>query len=82
MQKVAGKEQLVSAWLIRFHLEKIMFVMLFLVCIHTQWRNVISGGPRFKMFEGPLIEVPKARVKRHICMSFLGGPGHAHPENF
>jgi hypothetical protein len=35
MQKVAGKEQLVSAWLIRFHLEKIMFVMLFLVCIHT-----------------------------------------------
>jgi hypothetical protein len=47
-----------------------------------QWRNVISGGPRFKIFEGPLVEVLKARVKRHICTSFLGGPGHVHPENF
>jgi hypothetical protein len=36
MQKVSGKEQLVSARLIRFRqLEKNMFVMLFLVCIHT-----------------------------------------------
>jgi hypothetical protein len=41
-----------------------------------QWRNVISGGPRFKIFEGPLVEVPKARVERRICTSFLGGPGH------
>ena len=24
-----------------------------------QWRNVISEGPRFKIFEGPLVEVPK-----------------------
>jgi hypothetical protein len=47
-----------------------------------QWHNVISGGPRFKIFEGPLVEVLKARVKRHICTSFLGGPGHVHPENF
>jgi hypothetical protein len=38
-----------------------------------QWRNVISGGPRFKIFEGPpLVEVPKARVERRICTSFLG----------
>jgi hypothetical protein len=48
----------------------------------SQWRNVISGGPRFKIFEGPLVEVPKARVERRICTSFLGGPGHAQPENF
>jgi hypothetical protein len=47
-----------------------------------QWRNVISGDPRFKIFEGPLVEVLKARVKRRICTSFLGGTGHAHPENF
>ena len=31
-----------------------------------QWRNVISGGPRFKIFEGPLVEVPKAQVERRI----------------
>jgi hypothetical protein len=31
-----------------------------------QWRNVILGGPRFKIFEGPLEEVPKARVERRI----------------
>jgi hypothetical protein len=47
-----------------------------------QWRNFISGGPRLKIFEGPLVEVLKARVKRRICTSFLGGPGHVHPENF
>jgi hypothetical protein len=38
----------------------------------SQWRNVISGGPRFKIFEAPLVEVPKARVERRICTSFLG----------
>jgi hypothetical protein len=37
-----------------------------------QWRNVISGGPRFKIFEGPLVEVLKARVEHRICTSFLG----------
>jgi hypothetical protein len=47
-----------------------------------QWRNVISGGPRFKIFEGPLVEVLKARVEHRICTSFLGCPGHVHPENF
>jgi hypothetical protein len=36
-------------------------------------RNVISGAHRFKIFEGPLVEVPKARVERRICTSFLGG---------
>jgi hypothetical protein len=40
-----------------------------------QWRNAISGGPRFKIFEGPLVEVPKARVERRICTSFLGVQG-------
>jgi hypothetical protein len=40
-----------------------------------QWRNVISRGPQFKIFEGPLVEVPKARVERRICTSFLGVQG-------
>jgi hypothetical protein len=26
--------------------------------------------------------VLKARVEHRICTSFLGGPGHVHPENF
>jgi hypothetical protein len=43
--------------------------------------NVISGGPRFKHFEGPLLEVPKAQVECRICTNFLVGPWHAHPEN-
>ena len=38
-------------------------------------RNVISGAHRFKIFEGPLVEVPKARVERRICTSFLGVQG-------
>jgi hypothetical protein len=32
-----------------------------------QWRNVISGGPRFKIFEGPLVEVLKARSTLLKC---------------
>jgi hypothetical protein len=42
-----------------------------------QWRNFISGGPRFKIFEAPpLVEVPlNARVERRICTSFLGVQG-------
>jgi hypothetical protein len=47
-----------------------------------QWRNIVSGGPWFKIFEGPLVEVPKAQVERRIYTSFLGGPGHAHLEKF
>jgi hypothetical protein len=50
--------------------------------LQNQWRNIIAGGPRFKIFEGLLVEVPKARVECRICTSFLGCPGHAHPENF
>jgi hypothetical protein len=36
---------------------------------------LISGGPRFKISEGPLVEVSKARVERRICTSFLGVQG-------
>jgi hypothetical protein len=50
--------------------------------MYEQWRNVISGGPQFKIFEGPLVEVLKARVEHRICTSFLGGAGNVHPENF
>ena len=41
-------------------------------------------APGSKFFEGPppLVEMPKARVERRICTSFLGGQGPAHPENF
>ena len=51
---------------------------------YIQWRNVIScRGPPVQNFRRPpLVEVPKARVERRICTSFLGGPGHVHPENF
>ena len=44
--------------------------------------TAISGAPGPKLSKVPLVEVPKAQVKRHICTSFLGGPEHAHPENF
>jgi hypothetical protein len=44
--------------------------------------TAISGAPGSKLSKAPLVEVPKAQVKRHICTSFLGGPEHAHPENF
>ena len=48
----------------------------------NQWRNVISGAPGSKFSKAPLVEVLKARVEHRICTSFLGGPGHVHPENF
>ena len=44
--------------------------------------TAISGAPGPKLSKVPLVEVPKAQVKRHICTSFLGCPEHAHPENF
>ena len=44
--------------------------------------TAISGAPGPKLSKVPLVEVPKAQVKRHICTSFLEGPEHAHPENF
>jgi hypothetical protein len=47
-----------------------------------QWRNIISGGPQFKIFEGPLVEVPKAQVERHICTSFLWGSRACSPGKF
>ena len=61
-----------------------VYILFLSVCLYSsnQWRNVISGGPRFKIFEGPLVEVLKARVEHRICTSFLGGPAHVHPENF
>ena len=40
-----------------------------------QWRNVISGGPRFKIFEGPPSRSAKGTVERRICTSFLGVQG-------
>ena len=40
--------------------------------------TAISGAPGSKLSKAPLVEVPKAQVKRHICTSFLGGPEHAH----
>ena len=44
--------------------------------------TLYQGAPGSKFSKAPLVEVPKARVERRICTSFLGGPGHAQPENF
>jgi hypothetical protein len=35
-----------------------------------QWRNVTSGGPRFKIFEGPLVEVPKGTSRAPYMHEF------------
>ena len=42
--------------------------------------TAISGAPGPKLLKVPLVEVPEAQVKCHICTSFLGGPEHAHPD--
>jgi hypothetical protein len=48
----------------------------------NQWRNVISGGPRFKIFEGPPSRSAKGTSWAPYMHEFLGGPGHVHPESF
>ena len=52
-----------------------------LVVYQEDGGTAISGATGSKLSKAPLVEVPKAQVKRHICTSFLGGPEHAHPEN-
>ena len=47
-----------------------------------QWRNVISGGPRFKIFEGPPSRSSKGTSLEPYTHEFSRGAGHAHPENF
>ena len=44
--------------------------------------TLYQGAPGSKISKAPLVEVLKARVEHRICTSFLGGPGHVHPENF
>ena len=44
--------------------------------------TLYQGAPGSKFSKAPLVEVLKARVEHRICTSFLGGPGHVHPENF
>jgi hypothetical protein len=44
--------------------------------------TLYQGAPGSKFSKAPLVEVLKARVEHRICTSFLGGPGHIHPENF
>jgi hypothetical protein len=44
--------------------------------------TLYQGPPGSKFSKAPLVEVLKARVEHRICTSFLGGPGHVHPENF
>jgi hypothetical protein len=51
-------------------------------CVLTSGVTLYQGALGSKFSKGPLVEVPKARVERRICTSFLRGPGHAHPENF
>ena len=60
----------------------------FAVLVLQKWNNILSGvtlyqgAPGSKFSKAPLVEVLKARVEHRICTSFLGGPGHVHPENF
>ena len=43
--------------------------------------NCLCSG--VTLYQGaPGSKFSKAQVERRICSSFLGGPGHAHPENF
>ena len=44
--------------------------------------TLYQGAPGSKFSKAPLVEVLKARVEHRICTSFLGGPGHVHPEIF
>jgi hypothetical protein len=44
--------------------------------------TLYQGAPGSKFSKAPLVEVLKARVEHRICTSFLGSPGHVHPENF
>jgi hypothetical protein len=48
----------------------------------TSGVTLYQGPPGSKFSKAPLVEVLKARVEHRICTSFLGGPGHVHPENF
>jgi hypothetical protein len=44
--------------------------------------TLYQGAPGSKFSKAPLVEVLKARIEHRICTSFLGDPGHVHPENF
>ena len=55
--------------------------VLLLGLIHYSGVTLYQGGGAVQIFEGPLVDVPKARVECRICTCFLGGPGHVHPEN-
>ena len=48
----------------------------------SQWRNVISGAPRFKIFEDPLVKVPKARVGAPCMHEFSTGSRACSPGKF
>ena len=48
----------------------------------TSGVTLYQGAPGSKFSKAPLVEVPKARVERRICTSFLWGPGHAHAKIF
>jgi hypothetical protein len=50
--------------------------------LNGQWRNVISGAPRFKIFEGPPSRSAKGTSWAPYVHEFSRGPGHVHPENF
>ena len=51
-----------------------------LVVYQEDGGTAISGAPGSKLSKAPVVEVPKAQVKRHICTSFLWGPEHAHSD--
>jgi hypothetical protein len=51
--------------------------------VGNQWPNVISTGPRFKIFEGSSSRSAKGTSRAPYMHEFSRGPGHAHArENF
>jgi hypothetical protein len=84
---------LLYVWLVKWHaiLNSISSISFnschisFTVCVCVLYINsgvtLYQGAPGSKFSKAPLVEVLKARVEHRICTSFLGGPGHVHPEN-
>ena len=60
----------------------IVLINCFFTRITSSGVTLYQGAPGSKCSKAPLVEVLKARVEHRICTSFLGGPGHVHPENF
>jgi hypothetical protein len=86
MGKVNKKSDTVSQWGILFNIiSQIQIVQSRsgeTAFVPRSGVTLYQGTPGSKHSKAPLVEVLKARVEHRICTSFLGGPGHVHPESF